>query len=555
MFVLMSTYQTVPRRRGRARREPAHAHRATWSGAQLAREHPGAYDPTGNDDDQDGDHDDAGEVGPGLRDKVRHARQTLGAVLAAATDPTEPGGGELGALLDLLAGIDTAQAAAVELIATAQRHGLAERSAALPLDGLLSFSSRATYGDRRTLTAIAEQLPTMPHLRTAFHAGVVGWAEVRTILAEARALNADQRAELDAGFADHHRLARLDPDRLVEAVQDEVARLRPDRERERTRRAIERRYLALQPALDGTGTGYFELDAPAYGAVTAAIQAALTAPSAGPNDITRDAVGEADPDGADTEDTPDGDPGFCDHPVDRSLARRRADALVRLAEVFLAGPTTAAGTHSVTDPAATTAPATATGLTGTPGAAGASTNAAEAVTSTAARPLSRARPLLHAICDVNHLTGHDSAARLAARALLATAGGPLRLTPETIRRLACDARLQLIFTDQGQVLGTTDPTDDIPLAVRRALWARDQGCRFPGCTAPAHWTDAHHVTYREHGGPTTLDNLVLLCRRHHTAVHEGGWRLTLDPDATVHIRRGRRRHTADPPLRRTLLPD
>jgi hypothetical protein len=65
-------------------------------------------------------------------------------------------------------------------------------------------------------------------------------------------------------------------------------------------------------------------------------------------------------------------------------------------------------------------------------------------------------------------------------------------------------------------------------AQRRALVHRDGGCVFPGCGRPHPWTDAHHLVHWARGGATDLDNLCLLCRRHHTAVHEGGWHLARD---------------------------
>jgi Domain of unknown function (DUF222)/HNH endonuclease len=96
---------------------------------------------------------------------------------------------------------------------------------------------------------------------------------------------------------------------------------------------------------------------------------------------------------------------------------------------------------------------------------------------------------------------------------------------ETARRLACDAAITPIID------GEADHTSRVvPGATRRALIARDRGCRFPGCDCPPAWTDAHHVKHWADGGPTTLDNLILLCRRHHRLVHEEGWTLELAQD-------------------------
>jgi hypothetical protein len=88
------------------------------------------------------------------------------------------------------------------------------------------------------------------------------------------------------------------------------------------------------------------------------------------------------------------------------------------------------------------------------------------------------------------------------------------LAPETARRLACDSSL----VRDGR------KTRTIPPALRRALRTRDRGCRYPGCEN-RRFLDAHHVHHWARGGPTTLANLVLLCRRHHRLIHEGGWHI------------------------------
>ena len=107
---------------------------------------------------------------------------------------------------------------------------------------------------------------------------------------------------------------------------------------------------------------------------------------------------------------------------------------------------------------------------------------------------------------------------------------------ETSRRLACDAALVVMqHAADGTVLDVGRKTRTIPPAIRRALAARDVRCRFPGCTG--RHCDAHHVRHWADGGATRLDNLVLLCGRHHRFVHEQGWTVVLNPDgATEFIR-------------------
>jgi len=76
--------------------------------------------------------------------------------------------------------------------------------------------------------------------------------------------------------------------------------------------------------------------------------------------------------------------------------------------------------------------------------------------------------------------------------------------------------------NDGSTLNVGRKTRSIPPAIRRALQRRDQGCRFPGCTAHKY-VDAHHIVHWADGGATKMDNLVLLCRHHHRLVHEGGY--------------------------------
>jgi len=122
------------------------------------------------------------------------------------------------------------------------------------------------------------------------------------------------------------------------------------------------------------------------------------------------------------------------------------------------------------------------------------------------------------------------------------------VSAETSRRLACDAsRVVMRHDEDGHVVEIGARTRTIPPALRRALQHRDRGCRFPGCGLP--FGEGHHVRHWVQGGPTTLSNLALLCRRHHRAVHEEGYRVEHEPDGSLRFRRpdGRALLEAPPP--------
>jgi hypothetical protein len=189
------------------------------------------------------------------------------------------------------------------------------------------------------------------------------------------------------------------------------------------------------------------------------------------------------------------------------------------------------------------------------------------------------RPQLLVTVDLDSLLGHPGPVG-------GDGGWTGALDPEACQRLACDAAVTRVLVSrhpsptgdpglatptspQGlaaqlqQAAALLPPTlggaPTRPLEVgrasrvvtptqRAALVVRDRGCVFPGCDRPPGWCDAHHLTHWLHGGPTDLANLALVCRAHHRAVHEGGWRLARDPDgqltATPPHRSRHRRHPA-----------
>lgn len=105
------------------------------------------------------------------------------------------------------------------------------------------------------------------------------------------------------------------------------------------------------------------------------------------------------------------------------------------------------------------------------------------------------------------------------------------ISPSAARRIACCAGIQRVILDPtGAVLDVGREYRTATPAQFAALIARDGGCAFPGCTRPASWCIAHHIIHWADGGPTDLDNLVLLCTQHHTLVHHGGWDIRVRQD-------------------------
>ena len=133
--------------------------------------------------------------------------------------------------------------------------------------------------------------------------------------------------------------------------------------------------------------------------------------------------------------------------------------------------------------------------------------------------------------------------------------GSVRVSAETSRRLSCDATVVPLVVRKGlgearldalesmadgvmgsdagveapapEIVGLGAATRTVNPSLRRALDARDGGCRFPGCEG--RFTEAHHVVHWSEGGETSIRNLILLCHHHHTLLHEGGWRMAWPP--------------------------
>ena len=133
----------------------------------------------------------------------------------------------------------------------------------------------------------------------------------------------------------------------------------------------------------------------------------------------------------------------------------------------------------------------------------------------AANPSGGAKAQLTVFLDLQALTDQVAGATL-------DTGCPL--APEAVRRLACDADfIPMVLNSESVPLDAGRSRRLVKPKQREALVARDRGCAYPGCCTPAAWADAHHIKHWLDGGLTNLDNLVLLCRKHHMLLHHSPW--------------------------------
>jgi hypothetical protein len=105
-------------------------------------------------------------------------------------------------------------------------------------------------------------------------------------------------------------------------------------------------------------------------------------------------------------------------------------------------------------------------------------------------------------------------------------GSPL--SPTTARRIACDAAIiPAILDGPSQILDIGRERRLFTGPLRHALILRDGGCAFPGCDRPPRWCNGHHIVHWADGGPTSLNNAVLLCGHHHRLIHHSEWQVRI----------------------------
>jgi hypothetical protein len=334
-----------------------------------------------------------------------------------------------------------------------------------------------------------------------FAEGVFTWGHIRALTLGARRLDVTTRQSLDTYLgAQAGRLGRLDADGRLGIIDDAVVlHTRPQKVEERAERTPADNVVVLTPRLDGTGTLFSDLDPEGFATVTRRLHDEAGTPLAPPS----------------PGDDADGLP-----------AATRTDTTAGIAAGNTAG--VAAGEHRLSR----------------------GRQLADALVRIFARhdraPGAGAPVRFAVLVDADRV-----ADQIAGTIQGAVAGRAPRLTARALDRLACDAAFDVIVRRGTDLIAAQRYAPELTAATRRAVAARDQGCRFPSCQAPASWCDIHHVVPRAAKGDHALRNLVLLCRRHHTIVHRRGWEQTLDDAGEYRIRRNRRTWTTRP---RTPLP-
>lgn len=162
---------------------------------------------------------------------------------------------------------------------------------------------------------------------------------------------------------------------------------------------------------------------------------------------------------------------------------------------------------------------------------------------------------LFEICsgELGDRAGHDSAVVIEADISVLEGSGTADigrdglLSPEQVRRVLCSSPVELSVMKGGKTIGSGRKTRLFPPKVMRALQARDQGCRFPGCHR-RRWVQGHHIKEWNQGGESNENNGLMLCWFHHAFVHEHGWRIEGDVYGVIEfIRPDARRFAGVPP--------
>jgi hypothetical protein len=384
---------------------------------------------------------------------------------------------QLGEQITLLAGqINAANYQMLKLIARFDdRKAWSEGGTVRSCAHWLNWKCGIVLGAAREKVRVAHCLETLPLIDASFATGEISYSKVRAMTRVATPENEDFLLTIaQYGTASH-----------VEKVVGKYKNVqRADEDAAEDDQAQARELLYYQDE-DGSWVIHARLPAEAGSFVVKAIEAV-----AAPLQLEIQKQKLENVSAETSSDTPTD--ALTDSAVHNTYAQTRADALVSVVQHFLATCDQSAGFQ---------------GLKGS----------------------EHCQVMLHV--DINTLRqhsceGHQGAARC-------DLDDKHWISPKTAKRLACDATLVTVLEDErGKVLNIGRRSRTVPAAIKRALSLRDTTCRFPGCCQSRN-LDAHHIEHWVDGGETCMDNLIHLCRHHHSLLHRGSFSIHVERAAAA----------------------
>ncbi len=462
----------------------------------------------------------------------------------AGLDPTVLDAAALmGQITDLASFISQAQGQLTRLTATLDTTGGAAEAGHKSASAFLRTRCGLAPGRAAAVVATARGLRELEATEKALHAGAISFDQAQIIVQAATGLG-EATGQAEQVLLDH--APGLDTARLRQFADEVVHRANPDAAEEREKKRWDKRHLSFGLTLDNTGVLSGSCgDVVSYEIVRTAAEA--FSPPAGQLD-TRTAA----------QRRMDGLVAACKAALDGGSAPERHGSaphitvLVKDETLAQAAATTAAAHGAGAAPgypaAAAQRAGAAPGYPAGPGHAAADRAQGAAPGETSAQGAGPGETSARGagpgeVSAQGAGPGEASASAGPAAAATPLAGAPpgqtghgTMLTARQVLALCCGAQIGAIRWRDGLPLSVGRTMRTEPPGLRRALEARDRGCRWTECGALATWATAHHIRPWSQGGATSLDDLALFCHvHHHHFIHLLGWTITGDPNATLYF--------------------
>ena len=466
----------------------------------------------------------------------------------AGLDPTALDAAALmGQITDLATFISQAQGQLTRLAATLDTTGGAAEAGHKSASAFLRTQCGLAPGRAAAVVATGRGLRELEATEKALHAGVISFDQAQIIAQTATGLG-EAAGLAEQVLLDH--APGLDTARLRQFADEVAYRADPGAAEEREKKRWDKRHLSFGLTLDNTGVLSGSCgDAVSYEIVRTAAEA--FSPPAGQLD-TRTAA----------QRRMDGLVAACKAALDGGSAPERHGSAPHITVLVKDETLAQAAAYAAAAQGAGAASGYAAGADQDPGGAhGTGTRpghlAAAGLGTGGAQRTGQAEPATPGpVADASSgLAPEVSPSLITGTPALITGAPPGRtghgtlLTARQVLALCCGAQVGAIRWDDGLPLDVGRTARTEPSGLRRALEARDQGCRWTSCGALAAWATAHHIRPWSQGGATRLQDMALFCHvHHHYYIHTLGWTITGDPNGTLHFTHPGGWLTLDSPL-------